>query len=327
MRGRITRPSISVVVPTRNRAPLLEQCLRSLAGQTLGRRQFEVVVVDDGSIDDTARVCDRATAHMNLRYARLEAAGIAAAKNAGIFLASAPLLLFFDDDDLASVDLLARHVDTHAAHPAQEVAVLGYTTWAPDLPVTPLMRYVTDIAGFLFCYTPIRHQQWLDFTYFWGGRSSCKRALLSQHGIFNQAFTFGCEDIELAYRLTRFNLQVIHDRDAVQYMNRPVAYDDFCLRCERQGRAQWLFSRLHPEPPIQQYCQVLDLNTRWGETEPRLAGAVRRVRELETGLAATPGEPPATLLDELHALYRFTFDGFKLKGIVESARMRSNGHP
>jgi hypothetical protein len=84
---------------------------------------------------------------------------------------------------------------------------------------------------------------------------------------------------------------------------------------------------MHPDPLIQQYCQVLDLSTRWHETEPRLAGAVRRARELETMLAGTHREPQDALLDELHALYRFTFDGFKLKGIVESSRIRANGHP
>jgi glycosyltransferase involved in cell wall biosynthesis len=120
---------------------------------------------------------------MDLQYVRIDGAGISAAKNVGIFAARAPLLFSFDDDDIASPALLARHLETHVANPAEHVAVLGYTTWAPSLKVTPLMHYVTDVGGFLFCYGPIRHGEWLDFTYFWGGWTSCKRALLTRHSV------------------------------------------------------------------------------------------------------------------------------------------------
>jgi len=169
MPRRAASPLLSVIIPTRNRALLLRAALGSLARQTLRRGQFEVVVVDDGSTDDTPAVCTRAARKMELRYVRIDPAGISAAKNVGIFVASAPLLLFFDDDDVARADLLARHLKTHRAHPAEHVAVLGYTTWSPRLRVTPVMHYVTDIGGFLFSYGFIQHRQWLDYTYFWGG--------------------------------------------------------------------------------------------------------------------------------------------------------------
>jgi len=318
MKSQSASPLISVIIPTRNRASLLGHSLGSLARQTLAARDFEVVVVDDGSSDDTPRVCRRAARRMNLRYVRLDPAGIAAAKNAGIFVSSAPLLFFFDDDDIASDQLLAQHLEMHRAHPGENVAVLGYTTWAPGLTVTPLMHYVTDVGGFLFCYGPIQHGQRLDFTYFWGGRSSCKRALLTHHGIFNQAFTFGSEDIELAYRLTRLDLQVFHNREAVQYMNRSVTYDEFCARCERQGRSQSVFSRLHDNRRIQEYCQVVEVAERWAAVEPRLARAVERVREIEATLQRPRRHRQPALIEELHELYRFTFEGFKIKGIVEA---------
>src|SRR6185436_18202106 len=153
-------------------------------------------------------------------------------------------------------------------------------------------------GGFLFCYGPIRHEQRLDFTYFWGGRTSCKRSLLAQHGIFNQSFTSIIEDIELGYRLTRFDLQVIHNREAVQFMNRPVSYEDFCARCERQGRVLCVFSRLHPDRLVQDYCQVAGARERWASAEPRLRGAVARVGEIEAALdqATETGAAPLPAL-------------------------------
>ena len=81
--------------------------------------------------------------------------------------------------------------------------MLGYTTWDPSLEVTPLMRFVTDVGHYLFAYDGLEDGQSLDWTYFWGGRSSCKRGLLLRYGLFNPTFTFGSEDIELGWRLAR----------------------------------------------------------------------------------------------------------------------------
>src|SRR4051812_25530095 len=63
-------PLISVLIPTFNRAVLLEAALTSLAGQSLGRDRFEVIVVDDGSTDDTRAVCQALGARLRLRYIR-----------------------------------------------------------------------------------------------------------------------------------------------------------------------------------------------------------------------------------------------------------------
>src|SRR5579864_9483261 len=91
-------PLISVVIPSLNRAPLLRASLESLSRQTLGPERYEIIVVDDGSTDETANVCRQFAARAPLRYFYIKNSGISAAKNLGIFAASAPILLFFDDD-------------------------------------------------------------------------------------------------------------------------------------------------------------------------------------------------------------------------------------
>ena len=95
-------------------------------------------------------------------------------------------MLFFDDDDLADPGLLQAHVEAHRAHPEENFAVLGYTTWAPELEVTPLMEYVTEIGQHLFSYKNLEDGQMLDYTYFWGGRSVVQALFLAQHGSFDQ---------------------------------------------------------------------------------------------------------------------------------------------
>src|SRR5262249_13136685 len=123
--------------------------------------------------------------------------------NLGLFAAKSPIILFFDDDDVADEDLLAEHLKIHLRYPLQNVAVLGYTGWAPSIKVNSVMRFVTDIGHYLFSYSKLVDGQRLDFTYMWGGRTSCKRSLLTETGVFRQEFDFGSEDIELGFRLSK----------------------------------------------------------------------------------------------------------------------------
>jgi hypothetical protein len=99
-------------------------------------------------------------------------------------------------------------------------------------------------------------------------------------------------------------------------MNRPVTFDGFCARCEGQGRSLVRFSRLHADPRVQEYCQVADGERRWAAIEPQMAHAVDRVHQLEAIVDGSDRRHP--LLGELHSLYRFTFEGFRLKGIVDA---------
>ena len=181
---------ISVIVPTFNRAALLRASLESLARQSISPNEFEVVVVDDGSSDETASVCNTFSSRMDVRYFRIENSGISAAKNLGVLASAGSILLFFDDDDVAHRHLLFEHLRKHRQHREENVAVLGYTAWAPSLHVSELMHYVTEVGCFLFSYPNLTDGQELDFTYFWGGRSSCKRSLLITRGVFRQEFGF-----------------------------------------------------------------------------------------------------------------------------------------
>ncbi len=256
---RASSPAISVIIPTFNRAAMLADTLESFAVQNIPKNRYEVIVVDDGSKDATPEVCREFASRIELKYLHIDNSGTSAAKNTGILASRGKILLFFDDDDIADRRLLEEQLKAHKQHQAENIAVLGYTTWAPTLSVTPLMRYVTEIGRFLFAYADLKDGQMLDFTYLWAGRCSCKRSFLAKHGVFNRQFRApGIEDIELGYRLSRFGLGVVFHRAAVSYMTRALTFDEFCKRCERQGEALFLFSRLHDDPVVQQYCQLAD---------------------------------------------------------------------
>ncbi len=112
------RLEISVVIATHNRRELLRRCLESLVEQTQDPSTFEVIVADDGSEDDSAAMTEAFDAPYRLHLLRLEKAGHAAAQNAALELAAAPVCLLLDDDVVASPELVAGHVEGHRRQPS-----------------------------------------------------------------------------------------------------------------------------------------------------------------------------------------------------------------
>jgi glycosyltransferase involved in cell wall biosynthesis len=106
-------PKVSVVVPTHDRGPLLERTLASVVRQR--GVALEIVVVDDGSTDDTTRRLD-ALGDERLRVVRNERAeGVSRARNRGIAEARGEWLAFCDDDDVWAPDKLAAQVEAAGA--------------------------------------------------------------------------------------------------------------------------------------------------------------------------------------------------------------------
>jgi len=112
-------PEISVVIPTFNRAPYLPESLESVLGQE--GPSFEIVVVDDGSTDETPAVLARYGAA--IRVVERAHEGIAAARNAGVAAARGRFVAFHDSDDLALQGRLAVPHAYLAAHPEFDVVV------------------------------------------------------------------------------------------------------------------------------------------------------------------------------------------------------------
>jgi len=113
----VVRPLISVVIPTRNRAPHLQEALDSVFAQDGTGEEFdmEVIVVDDASSDNTSEVVMN---HAKVHYIRLPATrGSAAARNAGVRACSGEYVAFLDDDDIWFPHKLKQQIRVLKMHP------------------------------------------------------------------------------------------------------------------------------------------------------------------------------------------------------------------
>jgi GT2 family glycosyltransferase len=229
-------------------------------------------------------------------------------------------VLFLDDDDLADPSLIAEHIAMHRRWPAPEHAVLGYTKLSPQLSTDPFMHFISEVGCYLFSYGSLSHGDVLDYSFFWGGRTSCKRSFLVRHGVFNPRFTFGCEDIELGFRLSRHGLRVIYNRLAVSTMIRGISLDDFCERLRRQGRSNAVFGRLHEDAGVRAWTRIDEARARGIALEARhdaIIGAARHLdamlrRKIALGLSIESSELECT-----HRAYRAACETSLLGGISE----------
>jgi len=110
-------PLVSVIIPVYNGARYLRAALESVFAQTY--RPFEVIVVDDGSVDDSG---DIAQSFPEVRYLRQENQGVAAARNNAIDAARGEFFAFLDQDDLWTPEKLRLQIGHLLSHPD-----LGYT--------------------------------------------------------------------------------------------------------------------------------------------------------------------------------------------------------
>jgi glycosyltransferase involved in cell wall biosynthesis len=122
--------SVSVIIPTYNRADLLEQAIRSVLAQTC--TDYEIIVVDDGSTDDIQHVV-MCVNDARVRYERLPHGGVSKARNHGIRTARGQYIAFLDSDDAFMPDKLQKQLAFFEQHPDVGMIYTGYTSVDEDL--------------------------------------------------------------------------------------------------------------------------------------------------------------------------------------------------
>ncbi|MGD8903914.1 MAG: sugar transferase [Anaerolineae bacterium] len=201
-----TQPHVSVVVPAYNAASTIDRCLDALADQTFPMEAYEIIVVDDGSTDDTRA---RVGAHAGVQLVTQDHAGPAAARNLGAQRAMGDILLFTDADCAPARDWIERMCA--ALDDTETVGVKGAY-------MTPQREIVARFAQLEYeaKYDRMAQHRFIDFidTYAAGYR----REVFLANGGFDPAFpNASVEDQEFSFRLAHQGLKMVFIPDALVY--------------------------------------------------------------------------------------------------------------
>lgn len=238
----------SVVIPTHNRWSQLRRVLDGFAEEASRVEPFEVLVCDDASDDDTAAGCREyaLAAPYTVVHLRQAKRGPAAARNLGLAVARAPVVVFTDDDCIPQPGFLARHV----ASTRVGVATIGRIAWHPEVPVTPFMHFLCP--GYMFNYARIADRHDAPYTCFYTANVSVATADLRALGGFDEAFPAAAfEDIELGYRLKRAGVRLVYDEDAVIHHLHQMGLERTLARQIVNGRSAAYAVTKHPDMALE----------------------------------------------------------------------------
>ena len=240
--------SIAVIIPTYNRVEALLVCLAHLEQQH-SSSSFEVVVVDDGSTDETAARIQAyaASTALHLRYMRQANAGPARARNQAIAMIHAPVCLMIGDDIFAHPQMVEVHRALHQQHPEAEAAVLGLTRWDESRQqVTRFMRWL-DESGIQFAYGELEAGGTPSWRHFYTSNLSLKTELLRRFPFDERFKKAAMEDLELGYRIHHdHGLRMIFAPAALATHLHPTDFLQASRRMFGVGASSWLFARLWP---------------------------------------------------------------------------------
>ncbi|HVA32576.1 MAG TPA: glycosyltransferase family A protein [Candidatus Baltobacteraceae bacterium] len=226
----------SIQLCTFNRAALLERVLDACFEQTVPEHAYEVVLVNDGSSDDTPAVIERARRRANCAFVVVDQpnSGLAKGRNAGIARASGERIVFIDDDVLPLPNFVEEHLRSHASYP-QAIVRGGAINVENFDELPPPVWSIKDYSG----------------NYFWTTNVSAPLATMRAIGGFNESFSeYGWEDIDVGLRLRARGTRAMFNPKALVYHFKPRPRSGDVEKMLRQARAQARtavqLARLHP---------------------------------------------------------------------------------
>lgn len=268
----MSSPYFSVVIPTYNRLDMLVRVLDALDTQ-VDAPSFEVIVINDGSKDDTEKVMSQRN---GITFRTQQNAGPGRARNHGVSLAKGRFVIFIGDDTVPESRFLAEHARVHrATNDDPLVACLGYTGWPHSERVTAFMDYINDY-GLQFGYKLIKDGAVVPFNFFYTSNISIDREVLAAHPFDTTFPSAAWEDIELAYRLDAKGLKIRYNARAVTRHYHPMNIDSFARRQYTVGKSGAIFYQKHPE--LGHFLGVHELETRSLANETQLAKLRRKAR-------------------------------------------------
>ena len=319
-------PTVSVIIPTYNRKDWLLRTLDSLRQQTLPADRYEVIVVDDGSTDDTGEIV-KLPFPFSLRYACQANSGDAQARNTGAQLAQAEYLVFVDDDIIPDRDCLTSFLATLQAH--QRAAILG--NLKPVMPDPP-QPFHLHFARVLPVDPSLSGNGKVPFTECLSGFMAIRRADYFAIGMMERLNTRGANpwcDVDFAYRAHQLGYSFYYCQGAIGH-HHDGALQDFAAFCQRCEKVNQLGARLFHKHPdlrgmIPTFCDKEPLSLATDSPRLIMRKVLRRLLSSSPSVAAMKRliyvlekYKPGSFL--LVLLYRWVISAYLYKGYRRGLR-------
>lgn len=191
------KPTVSVIIPTYNRAHLIERAIQSVLNQTY--QNFEVIIVDDGSIDNTEEVVKKIHDNRVYYYKHDKNKGGSAARNTGISLAKGEYIAFQDSDDEWLPEKLSQQINIIKSL-SVDVGMIYTDMWRID---SSGKRYYWKSPGNNKENNIINCKAFDDVKGIGLGTTIIKKECFEKAGIFDEEFRRFI-DLELFLRLSKF---------------------------------------------------------------------------------------------------------------------------
>lgn len=237
---------LSVVIATFNRQDLLRRLLTQLDDQTIAPSRYEVIVVDDGSKDDTRAALADLETRVALRIERQENAGAAVARQKGVDLARGRIIVVIDDDMQVKPVFLENHLRRHTS---DQTVVLGRLRPDQKLAEMPLFErfYARVLAKNADDFAAGKQEVRGHNVY--TGNVSFSRRLFLEAGGFDPQFR-ALEDEELGIRLEKAGARFVFANDAESIHGSDwTSMKKWMDRAYRDGVYQAKVARKHPDHP------------------------------------------------------------------------------
>jgi GT2 family glycosyltransferase len=235
-------PVISVVFGSFNQVEVLKLVLLEFENQTLAPECFEVIVVDSTSSDGSQEFLRNYSPNYKFKFFIQENQGKAAARNKGVKEASSDLILITDADMIPHKDLLKTHFETHSRF-SQPVCFEGLTynlkklEWPTSKANT--QPYITRD------YKNMKKLGW--FYFLTGNISFPKKLFLAEDGFDETFLSYGWEDLELGYRLSKKDIPLYYLNTAQNYHYHVVTKEEEIERNIKKGESAKIFIKKHLE--------------------------------------------------------------------------------
>lgn len=263
----MSAPRCTIIIPTFNRAGLLQETLASLNAEP--DQNFDVIVVSDGEDAALRSLAQSIHAPFPLTWIfHAHNRGQAAARNTGAAAATGEFLLFLDDDTPAAPDLLTRHIAHHlSAAPQRRLAVVGKVVELRRAPRTlPTDKFLDDFrrrdleayADCLCATGPDSIGAAVETTLAFGLNCSVRRTAFLASGGFREALRVTDEDNELGLRLYLSGVEAVYEPEAIVFHNGDKDLTAYLKRC-------WSASG------HQDHRRVFDLGERTSQTRRLIA--------------------------------------------------------